>query len=369
MSDEVQPSGKLSRRGFLIALTASAMAAACRPSDRAVPTIYRGYNASLPPPTHTPTRFVSGTPTPDAVFGAITFDTPILTPIEDLYITQWNYSLTPEIAAETYSLRVDGLVESPQTYTLADLRAMPAHEDTRVLECISNPVGGSLIGNLQWRGVLIQHILDQVKPLNNALWVRFEAADNYSTSVKREWITQPLTMLAYEMNGAPLTKEHGFPLRIHMPGLYGQKMPRWLTRIEFIDYDYIGYWEAGGWSNTAEMKTKSILRSPAEGKEITAGNQIALQGVAVGGKRKITRIELQIDEGDWLEAEMISGGGDLAWTQWFLEWTPPAPATYRIGVRATDASGFTQIVEGAGFFGGAFPDGTDAIHHISLRAV
>src|SRR5205807_10246734 len=142
-------------------------------------------------------------------------------------------------------------------------------------------------------------ILSRVKVKPEATYVKFEAADGYSTSVKLDWITQPNVMLAYDMNGVPLTQTHGFPLRILMPGLYGQKMPRWLQHIEFIEHDYIGFWESNGWSNIAAVKTNSIIKSPtSNGANLKAGAKVAIQGVAFAGKRAITKVEVRIDNGD-----------------------------------------------------------------------
>ncbi|PJF35606.1 MAG: hypothetical protein CUN49_09690 [Candidatus Thermofonsia Clade 1 bacterium] len=358
---------RLSRRSFLIAITGSALAAACRPADRLVPTVYRPDLAGASA-THTPSPALSAAP--DANFGTLTYDKPILTDVADLYITQYDYDNTPEIDAQAWSLLVDGLVEAPMTFTLDELRAMPAVRDTRTLECISNPTGGTLIGNLTWRGILFSEIVARVKPKAQATHVKFEAADGYTTAVSLEWLLQPETMLAYEMNDAPLTVPHGFPLRIHIPGLYGQKMPRWLTRLEFIDYDFRGYWESRGWSNVAAMRTKSIIHTPRENAEIKAGAPIVIQGVAVAGTRRILSVEVQIDDGEWLPATLVpSGETPMAWTQWHLTWTLPAPSVYRLGVRATDETGFVQTAEARGLFGGAFPNGTDAIHRLAVRAV
>jgi DMSO/TMAO reductase YedYZ molybdopterin-dependent catalytic subunit len=364
-----QPPKRLSRRAFLIAITGSALAAACRPADRLVPTIYAPEGATNPP-VHTPPPAQTLPPAlPDVNFGALTYDQPILTDVADLYITQYDYNNTPELDVQRWSLRVDGLVETPMTFTLDELRALPAVSDVRALECISNPAGGNLIGNLAWRGVLFSEIVARVQPKAAATHVKFEAADGYTTAVTTEWMLQPQTMLAYEMNGEPLTVPHGFPLRVHIPGLYGQKMPRWLTRIEFIDYDYRGYWESRGWSNVAAMRTKSIIHTPSENAALQTGAQVVIQGVAVAGTRRILSVEVQIDDGDWMPATLVpSGATPMAWTQWHLAWTFPAPAIYRIGVRATDETGFVQQAEARGLFGGAFPNGTDAIHRRAIRA-
>lgn len=365
---------KLSRRGFLVAITGSALAAAagCRPDGQPAPTIYAPGSATTSATTSAPTATpgsaaAATTPVLDPKYGKLTYDKTILTPTDSLYVTQYDYNNTPNVDAATWKLVIDGKVDKPLSLTLDEIKAMPSTKEIRTLECISDPVGGTLIGNLMWKGVLFSEILKQLTPAPEVTHVRFEAADNYSTSVKLEWMTQPGVLLAYDMNDEPLTTVHGFPLRLHIPGLYGQKMPRWLTRIEFIDYDYTGYWEGRGWSNTADIRTRSAIRLPSDSGTAQAGSQIYIQGIAFAGKRKITQVEVQIDGGDWMPATLVENDGPLAWTQWYVTWTLPAPGTYRIGVRATDETGFVQSEEAAGLFGGAFPNGTDAIHRLTMQ--
>jgi molybdopterin-dependent oxidoreductase-like protein protein/molybdenum-dependent oxidoreductase-like protein len=162
--------------------------------------------------------------------------------------------------------------------------------------------------------------------------------------------------------------DHGFPIRILMPGLYGQKMPRWITHIEFIDQYYKGFWESYGWSDVASVQTNSIIDTPTGGYTATAGTQLAIQGVAWAGKRKIVKVEIQINDGDWTPVVVTYGPSPRAWTQWYTLWTPDVPGAYQIGVRATDEGGFVQGSEAGGIFGDAMPNGTNAIHRISVQA-
>lgn len=369
--EQDDPKRRLTRRSFLIAITGSAIAVAagCRPDTSSpAPTAYAP-GSSLG--TAMPTATAAGTPVaaaPDPKFGQLVYDKRQYTAVSDLYITQYDYSNTPQVDQEAWMLTVDGLVTTPLTINYADLLKLPTIEDTRTLECISDPPNGSLMGNLQLKGIEMKTILDKVKVKPEATYVRFEAADGYSTSVELQWITQPNVLLAYEMNGEPLNATHGFPLRIFTPGLYGQKMPRWITRIEFIDYDYTGFWESRGWSNVAEMKTKSIIRMPDDRDEVQAGSIAYLQGVALAGKRQISKVEVQIDDGEWLPAELYPGKSSLEWTQWSFEWNVPAPGSYHIGVRATDDTGFVQSSEADGLFGNAYPNGTDAIHRLVIKS-
>ena len=287
----------------------------------------------------------------------------LITPTGELY-TQ-SYSSTPRVDPGTWRLSVDGLVDRPLTLTYAELSSFAKVESLRTLECIGNPVGGSLIGNPRWGGFRAQEIWDRVGIRPEAVRAKFTAADDYQTSVDLRWITQPDVILVYEINGEALPAEHGFPLRILMPGLYGQKMPKWLTRIEFIPDVFIGYWEGRGWSDEASVQTNSILRQPRGLSPLPLGG-VPVFGVAFAGLRRIMAVEVRIDQGEWQPAQLLQDPSPLIWTQWSFEW-PAEPGTHRIAVRATDESGFVQNSEADSLLAGAFPDGADDIHSVVVR--
>lgn len=366
---------KITRRGFLIAITGSvlAAAAACRPADIVAnaPTPYTPGSGPRPTGSPAPTRILSAANAqPDKNYGLVSFDKIFTTPTDKLYDTQYDYSRTPTVDEKGWRLTVDGLVDNPMIIDYAAVKAFTPYEEMRTIECIGNPVGGGLIGNILWRGFHLEDLLKQVSIRKQATHAKFAAADGYSTSVELKWITQPNVMMAYEMNGGPLTVQHGFPLRIMMPGLYGQKMPRWITHIEFIDQDYIGYWEGNGYSNIATVNTNSIIKSPPDDSRADpaeAGKKVAIQGVAYGAPREITKVEVRINDGDWMPAQLTHGPNKLTWTQWWFEWVPPAAGTYQVAVRATDETGFVQFHENSGVFGSNSRDGTDAIHVVSVR--
>src|SRR6185436_13940306 len=171
------------------------------------------------------------------------------------------------------------------------------------LECIGNPVGGSLIGNTTWTGTQLRPLLDEAGIQSDAVRAKFEAADRYMTSIDLDWLLQDDTLLVYAMDGQPLTHEHGYPLRIMMPGLYGQKMPKWLFGMEFIDYKFQGYYEHYGWSDKCEVKTNSQIVLPENIATITG--TFALQGWAYAGKRKITMVEISVDGGLWQQCDLL----------------------------------------------------------------
>lgn len=352
-----------SRRRFLIA---ALLAAACRP-ERIAPTAYQRGMAL--PPTETPPRAAplaaTVPPLPQSV--------PI-TPLKRLY--EKSFRGTPALSdAERWTLHIDGLVAEPLPISLAELRAAPQQSALRTLQCISNPVGGGLIGTLDWQGVPLAPFLARAKPLPSARYALFEAADGYTTSVALNWLTQPDVLLITGANGEALPPRHGFPLRILIPSLYGQKQPKWLTRITLAAADQLGYWEnpARGWSNVAAVKTNSAFRQPATNK-LPFAAPILLEGYAFGGGRAIVSVEVSAERADsgrlptaWRAAQLIAPPSPLAWTWWRYLWTPPEVGLYRLAVRAADSSGFVQSLLSSSSLGAPFPDGTDAIHAVSLR--
>ena len=344
---------QLSRRQFLQAASGTAVffLIGCRSTAESAPTPAATPPTAVPPATLTPlSRDI------------------ILTPNDEFYVMETNG--TPTVDRDTWQLTIDGLVKNPLTLSLADIAARPFVEQMRTLECIGNAVGGNQIGNAVWGGILLADLLAEVGVLATAVRARFEAADNYETSVTLDWLTQPGAMLATQMNGEPLPPEHGYPLRLFMPGLYGQKMPKWITRIEFIaDAAHLGTWEKQGWSNEAAIKTNSLIMQPTHIQKVPFA-PLEIFGVAYAGDRHITQVEVGIEmdgELSWQTVtELVRGPSDEVWTQFYLPWTPPQAGTYTLLVRATDDTGFVQTERARGILEGAFPDGTDKIHNIVI---
>lgn len=298
-------------------------------------------------------------PTPRALPPSAPMDL-VITPTGEFYVQ--SFSGIPRVAEEDWSLRVFGLVEKPLELTYQDVRQYPKVEEVRTLECIGNPVGGSLVGNAVWGGFAAEHLWERVGILPGAVRGKFGAADGYFTSVDLEWLTQPGVLMAYEINGAPLPAEHGYPLRILMPGLYGQKMPKWITEIEFVDHKPQGFWEQKGWSDVASVRTNSIIWEPQSLASFPSG-AVPIYGMAFAGLRRIVAVEVRIDEGPWIPADLMERDSSLVWTQWSFS-TPVEPGRHTVSVRATDDEGFVQNAESGSLLSGAYPDGTDAIHKI-----
>ncbi len=266
----------------------------------------------------------------------------------------------PTVSLDTWLLRVIHGLQA-HSLTWADLLHAPTIETTRTIASMGNPVGGTYIGNAVWKGVRVRDVLEEV----NAPYVKITALDGYETCLPSSQFFHRDTLLVYEMNGQPLSPEHGYPLRLLVGGTYGVKMPKWMSQIEFVEQEMMGFWESRGWSKHAEVQTHAIIFSPRPYEKIR--ERVMLQGVAFAGYRAITRVEIRIDGGEWIPTRLIQGESPLEWTQWSLAWTPAAPGKYSLEVRATDSAGFTQFEENRPHQ--HRPNGASAIHQIVVEVI
>lgn len=372
---------QFTRRDFLILVTGTTgfLMASCRPasiSNVNIPT--------LVPDGYEPTQAQSPTVSvPDALATndrthAADFSKPdphhndpvyqretLLTPLDSFYVQAYALLPAPPIDETSWSLEIGGLVEQPLTLNYQDVLHFEPITIMRTLECIGNPIGGTLIGNTHWTGFRLQPLLKELGIKAGAQRAKFIAADGYRTAVDLEWILQEDTLLVYAMDDQPLTNAHGYPLRIMIPGLYGQKQPKWITSIEFVDTRYQGYYEQYGWSDVAAVKTNAQIRLPEAFSTITG--TFTLQGWAYAGKRRIQRVEIRVDDGPWQVCDLLEGPSPLVWTQWWTAWMPNRTGAFTVAVRATDDTGYTQWQPGIAL-DSAYPDGTDAIHSVAYNA-
>jgi DMSO/TMAO reductase YedYZ molybdopterin-dependent catalytic subunit len=297
--------------------------------------------------------------------------TPALTPVDTFYRVDKNL-LPPTVDRASWRLSIDGLVERPLALTLEELRTLPAQDAYRTLECISFEIvrGDSLIGNQLWRGVRVNDLLDRAQPKAEAAWILWEAEDGYTESIPIAVARHADTWVAYEMGGAPLTADHGFPARVLIGGRFGMKQPKWLRRMTLSDRDESGYWEQRGWDQDAYVKTMSRIDSPAIGDEVRAGAPFTAYGIANSGDRRIERVELSTDGGSsWSAAELEDASqpplGPLTWVRWRATATVPGPGPVRLVVRAVDGTG--QVQEGREST--ALPSGSTGWHAIRVIAV
>jgi DMSO/TMAO reductase YedYZ molybdopterin-dependent catalytic subunit len=292
---------------------------------------------------------------------------PEVTPTDRFYVVSKNPpGLDPRLDASRWRLEIAGLVGRPVVLTYEQLRALPAVERYHTLECISNEVGGDLIGNARWKGVRFRDLIALAGGVSpRAVRFALRCADGYSEGLGIAEALHPDTMLAYEMNGAPLPPVHGFPVRLLVPGLFGMKNPKWLTKIEAVSTHFTGYWQASGWSDEAVVKTTSMFRVPAGRTAARAPEgTVDLGGIAYAGDRGITSVEVSTDDGKtWVRAEVKPPLGKYTWVLWAALWQPAGPGTYTLKVRARDGTGVLQTAQEAP----PLPDGASGYHTIRVR--
>ena len=286
---------------------------------------------------------------------------PELTANEDFYRIDIN-TRPVKVDEESWQLEVDGLFDNPRNLTLDDLRAYPSVTQTITLGCISNRVGGDLIGTSNWTGVRLRDVLADLGLRPEAKELSVEAADGFFESVTMLDLMDPRTLLVYGMNGQTLPVEHGFPLRIYIPDRYGMKQPKWIERITAIGEEGSGYWVVRGWSEEARPQIVSVIDNISV-DEPTANGLIPIGGIAWAGDRGIEKVEVQVDDGQWVEATLRTPPlSPLTWLQWRYDWSA-SPGSHRIRVRATDGTGQLQIEEEQG----VRPDGATGYHYRQVR--
>jgi DMSO/TMAO reductase YedYZ molybdopterin-dependent catalytic subunit len=279
----------------------------------------------------------------------------------DFYTVSKNL-IDPSVNLNGWSLQIDGLEERPTTYLLDDIKALPSYSDYYTLMCISNEVGGDLWGNAHWKGVRLVELLTRVGLKPGIRKVVFHADDGYTDSIQLDAALRPDTLLAYEMNGEVLPKEHGYPARLLIPGIYGMKNVKWITRIELVDYDFKGFWAKQGWDDAAPYHTATRIDVPANRAQIGTG-EVVLGGVTFAGYRGIERVEVSLDNGQsWEPAQLKPSLSQNAWNLWIFR-KDLGPGTYQVKCRAVDGNGDVQTnVEAE-----PYPAGSDGYHSIVLR--
>jgi DMSO/TMAO reductase YedYZ molybdopterin-dependent catalytic subunit len=284
----------------------------------------------------------------------------LLTPNADFYVTSSRQE--PAVDPKTWSLSIDGLVEHPLRFHYAEMLAQPKYETTMTLECISNPVGGKYLGNARWRGTLLKPLLERAALKSNARFAVCHAAEGYTTAIPVDRILWPQNFLAWEMNGEPLPRRHGFPLRIFYPGKYGMKQPKWLTRIEFVEREYTGYWESQGWSQDCQRQIQSTIDWPRDSARLS-GSKFVVCGYALADESGISAVELSTDGGrTWRPADLFSHPSPIVWGLWKYEWLRPSAGRHTLQVRARDGRGKLQTAKRAS----QWPNGATGYHTIQV---
>ncbi len=291
---------------------------------------------------------------------------PLVTPNRSFYRIDTALSV-PRIDSATWSMQVVGMVDRPLTLTYADLLGMRQYEADVTLQCVSNEVGGDLVGNARWQGVLLSDVLARVGVQEGADQLVGRSVDDFTAGFPTALALDGRpAMIAVGMNGEPLPQEHGFPARLVVPGLYGYvSATKWLARIELTTLDgFDGFWVPRGWAKLAPIKVASRIDVPADVSRVPSG-PVVVAGVAwaPGPGRGIVRVEVRVDGGAWHEVELAGALGQDSWRQWRWTWTALA-GQHVLEVRATDRTGAVQD----GTVRDVRPDGATGYHAIAVLA-
>ncbi len=287
---------------------------------------------------------------------------PVITPNTAFYRID-TALVTPQIDPAEWSLRIHGMVDREVTITWDELIALPLEESHTTLTCVSNSIGGNLIGNALWLGYPIRELLARAGVSPDADMVLSHSIDGFSASTPLEALTDDRnSILAVGMNGEPLPVEHGFPVRMVVPGLYGYvSATKWVVELEVTRFDRAqAYWTTRGWSARGPVKLQSRIEVPRRSQVVDAGDAVIAgmawhQHVGVGG------VEVRVDDGEWMPATLAAAISDDTWVQWSIPWTAE-PGGHTITCRATSAAGDVQTEERTS----PAPDGATGWHTIQV---
>ncbi|UOQ59891.1 molybdopterin-dependent oxidoreductase [Leucobacter rhizosphaerae] len=342
---EAVRSEAIARRGFLRLVGITSLAAVAVGLGARVMNGSAAAVSAIRSAVKLPRPAVAAPPIPAGAELDVPGISPLITANDDFYRIDIALQV-PKIDPATWELRITGLVDTPITVTYEELLALPLEEHITTIACVSNTVGGDLIGTATWLGVPIRDLLARAGVDPSADMVLSSGPDGFTAGTPLEILTDPgrAALLAVGMNGEPLPTEHGFPARMIVPGLFGYvSATKWITSMEVTRFaDAEGYWTPRGWSALGPVKTQSRIDTPRRGATVdAAAGTVPIAGVAWAPHTGITGVEVQIDEGPWRAATLATAISDDTWVQWSLLWDAE-PGTHTARVRATDASGETQ---------------------------
>jgi hypothetical protein len=276
-------------------------------------------------------------------------ETIYFTPNDKFYVVNFMdspYNFSRDLDVEQWQMAVKGEVKHPVSLGWRDILNRKSFDQAVTLMCIDTLPGGSSLGNAMWRGIPLKKLLQEVgADEDTARDVIFRAADGYDDSIPFQRAMQDDVMLAYLMNGEKLPKEHGFPLRLVVPGLYGIKNVKWITEIEVYNGDYQGYWQRKGWTDDGTIKIFSRIDSPGHYQDLRGPKQ-RIRGIAFGGPHSIQKVQLSFDqEKTWIDADIEPPLSPYSWVVWNFDWVPPQAGKHMVAVRAIDARHQIQTSE------------------------
>ena len=310
------------------------------------------------------------------------FENPILTPLVDAEVTPTFIfyridinTVVPTVSADDWNLTIKGLVDNPVVINYAELRGMNSVEEFATLTCISNKIGGNLVGTALWKGVRLKDILSKAGVQSSVKYIVFRCSDGYDVGIPLENGMMDSTILAYDMNNSPLTSEHGYPVRAIVPGFYGMMNPKWITEIELVDKTYEGFWQRKGWTNNGIKNIYSSIVIPGNqpindnfpnlvpNSSFLNGKNIPVAGIAFAGDRGISKVEVSVDGGTtWKTAIVKDPLSQYTWVLWTSGFTAADKGNYKIIVRATDKTGQIQSSE----LEQPFPNGADGYNQLDI---
>lgn len=288
-----------------------------------------------------------------------------ITPNDSFYLIDTAIS-RPHVDPNDWSLEIKGMVDNPYTLTWDELIAMPMEEHEITLSCVSNPIGGPLVGNAEWLGVPIVTLMERAGVQPGADQFVGKSIDDWTAGFPTARLYDGRTaLLAIGMNGEPLPISHGFPARLIVAGIYGYvSAVKWVTEIELTRWDdFDGYWIDKGWSKLGPMKTTSRIDVPRSGSSVPAG-EVVLAGVAWSPPRGIHAVEVSVDNGPWSPCDLAIPGNDENWVQWRTVWNATS-GRHRIAVRAIDGTDETQPRGPKS----VAPDGAEGWHQVSVNVI
>ncbi|CAN5893900.1 sulfite oxidase [soil metagenome] len=353
--------GALARRSFLkvtagVVVAGAAAAGAGRWLQGRFSAAAARLDVALPGP---------GTP-PEPIAEGVVLDidgiSPYITANEDFYRIDINLQV-PQVPTEGYELRVTGMVDQELTISYNELLERDLVEERITMTCVSNEVGGDLVDNALWLGTSLKDLLDEAGVQEGADQIVGRAVDGFTTGFPLNTLDDGRpALVAVGMNGEALPLEHGFPVRLIVPGLYGYvSATKWLVEIEITTFAaFDQYWVERDWAAEGPIKTQTRIDTPGGLSGISPG-PTPIAGVAWAQTRGIERVEVQIDDGDWQEATLAEADNIVTWRQWMFEWDA-TPGRHNVAARATDGTGEVQTEERAR----PFPNGASGWHSVAV---
>lgn len=285
---------------------------------------------------------------------------PPITPNNEHYVVTQN-TVDPTPNPDVWRLDVTGLVGSEGSYTYEEVQKLPSTSRAVTLECIANGRGDHLIGTAIWQGVTLKTLLGLhggAQP--HATHVAFYSVDGYNISLPLDEVLAVDALLAWRMNGAELPQRHGFPMRVLIPGRYGEENPKWLTRVELTDHFVGGLYSDQGWYN-GPLHTMSRIDHPYG--TVARGQTVEIGGIAFAGNRGIEKVEISVDAGvTWHQAQLQPPLSQDSWVFWTWQWNPLLPGSYTLVCRATDGTGAVQTSQEQG----TVPNGATGYHKVMV---